>query len=388
MSIHHSRLNTAVAILARYNGSEPFASFLKKYFAEHKKMGSRDRKLTAHLCYCYFRAGKLFTASPDPDILLATLFLCSRQPHELLTALRPEWAASLNLPTEAKLAMVMPGAGADQLFPWKEELSQGIDPVPLVASLTEQPDLFLRLRPGSEAVVTRKLQAANIPFTPINKQTLALPNGSRVDVLIRLNQEAVVQDLSSQEVAVLLKTLPKGTIRTVWDCCAASGGKSILLWDTLGPVQLTVSDSRASILANLRKRFAAAGIACMHVFEADLSEAAALPGELYDLVIADVPCTGSGTWGRTPEQLYYFDPARISRYASLQKKIAANVINRVKKGGWLLYITCSVFRKENEEVVTFLQKEQRLDVVQMEWIKGYDRKADTLFATLLRKPTA
>ena len=140
-------------------------------------MGSRDRKLTAHLCYCYFRAGKLFTASPDPDILLATLFLCSRQPHELLTALRPEWAASLNLPTEAKLAMVMPGAGADHLFPWKEELSEGIDPVPLVASLTEQPDLFLRLRPGSEAVVTRKLQAANIPFTPINKQTLALPNG-------------------------------------------------------------------------------------------------------------------------------------------------------------------------------------------------------------------
>lgn len=351
-------------------------------------MGSRDRKETAHLCYSYFRTGKLFTGLPLQEAILASVFLCSQQSNGILIALQPEWAECISLSPEDKLAMIRAGANIIQLFPWVEELSREIDPLKLASSLTGQPDMFLRLRPGKEAVVTKKLQTARIAFNQITEHALALPNGSRVDELIPLNKEAVVQDLSSQEVASLIKELKANKIKNVWDCCAASGGKSILLWDTLGPVKLAVSDNRASILANLRKRFTEAAISYQHAFTADLTNAAALPGEEFDLVMADVPCTGSGTWGRTPEQLYYFDAAQIEQYASLQKKITANVVTRVKKGGWLLYITCSVFKKENEDVVAFLQKQQGLELIKMECIKGYERKADTMFASLLRKPIA
>jgi 16S rRNA (cytosine967-C5)-methyltransferase len=52
----------------------------------------------------------------------------------------------------------------------------------------------------------------------------------------------------------------------------------------------------------------------------------------------------------------------------------------------LLYITCSVFKKENEEVVELIKKQFDLKVEKMELIKGYDKKADTLFAALLLKP--
>jgi len=57
MSRYFSYLNSTKGILSAYNGEEPFASFIKKYFAVHKKFGSRDRKQISHLCYCYFRLG-------------------------------------------------------------------------------------------------------------------------------------------------------------------------------------------------------------------------------------------------------------------------------------------------------------------------------------------
>ncbi|MCW3119193.1 MAG: Fmu (Sun) protein, partial [Chitinophagaceae bacterium] len=107
--------------------------------------------------------------------------------------------------------------------------------------------------------------------------------------------------------------------------------------------------------------------------------------ENYQLILADVPCSGSGTWSRTPDQLFYFDKDKIGEWASLQKKILANVIPSLQAGGYLLYITCSVFKKENEEAVKFLQQSFQLQLVKMEMLKGYDKKADTLFAALLKK---
>lgn len=104
------------------------------------------------------------------------------------------------------------------------------------------------------------------------------------------------------------------------------------------------------------------------------------------MIIADVPCSGSGTWGRTPEQLAFFDQREISKYAERQKAIIGNVGQRLQPGGYLLYITCSVFKRENEEVIAHCLAKQGLQLVKMEWLKGYDKKADTLFAALLQKP--
>jgi 16S rRNA (cytosine967-C5)-methyltransferase len=64
------------------------------------------------------------------------------------------------------------------------------------------------------------------------------------------------------------------------------------------------------------------------------------------------------------------------------------VIDSLKDNGYLLYITCSAFRKENEEVTAFIQQKFHLQLIKMELIKGYNNKADTMFAALFQKTIA
>ena len=257
-----------------------------------------------------------------------------------------------------------------------------------------QPDLFLRLRPGNEETVKRKLEDAGFNYEITSDTCLALPNSSKIDSVIELNKEAVIQDYSSQGVGEFFHMVRPGQpvpiLREsgrVWDCCTGSGGKSIMLYDLYPNIDLTVSDIRESIIINLKKRFKEAGITNYKSIVADVTDPGSrLPTPDFRLILADVPCTGSGTWSRTPEQLYYFEKEKIKEYASLQRKIISNVIPHLKPGGFLLYITCSVFEKENEEIVEFIKQNFHLQLIKMEVLKGYDKKADTMFAALLKRP--
>ena len=189
----------------------------------------------------------------------------------------------------------------------------------------------------------------------------------------------VVQDYNSQRVGGFFRVqkLSGDRLPRIWDCCCASGGKSILAYDILPDFDLTVSDIRKSILHNLKKRFNEAGIRNYTSFTADLR----LPQiqRSFDLIIADLPCSGSGTWSRTPEGLYFFDIDQIGHYAALQKSIISNLVPHLKKGGRLVYMTCSVFKKENEDIVRFIEEEFNLKKEREEILGGWDIRADTMF---------
>ena len=150
-------------------------------------------------------------------------------------------------------------------------------------------------------------------------------------------------------------------------------------------IVLTVSDMRESILTNLDKRFQSAGIRNHRQYTFDLLKGNtqhAIFNAQYSMIVADVPCSGSGTWSRTPEQLYYFDETKIESYSSLQKSIVSKIIPQLQPGGSFVYITCSVFKKENEDVVEYVKKNFKLKLIKMELLKGYERKADSMFVAL------
>lgn len=383
MSRYHSYINSAKVVIHQYDGSQPLAVFLKNLFSGHKKYGSKDRKQISHLCYCYCRTGKAFSEFTIDEKILIGLFLCSIEPNDVLQQLEPEWNAEIGKSLKEKLAFLGFENTLTDVFPFISELSNEIDKEAFIQSFFIQPDLFIRIRPGKGKVVLQNLKKAEIKFNTVSENCISFSNNTKLEEVIELDKEAVVQDLSSQQVGRFFGSILAPTRNdkpSVWDCCAASGGKSILLYDINPKIDLTVSDNRESILSNLDKRFNKAGIKTYQRIVTDLEK----PGEeilqkTFDLIIADVPCTGSGTWSRTPEQLVFFEAGKIDQYTSMQKNIVANIIPQLNKGGYFVYITCSVFKKENEVMVAFIQQKHNLTLQRMELLKGYDKKADSMF---------
>ena len=388
---YQSYLNTASSIIGSYSGAEPLSSYLKKFFAANKKYGSKDRKQIAALCYHYFRLGKALKDLPVAEKIILATFLCEQSSNEFLQFHKPDWNNQITVPLSEKLLIINYELLINDIFPWSAAFSDGIDTEQFARSFLHQPSLFLRIKPGKKETVVKQLNDAGFTFKVIGDDCVALINSTKLDGIIELDRDAVVQDYNSQRVLNYLvngewSMVNKQRSVSCWDCCAASGGKSILLYDILkGKVELTVSDIRESILSNLKKRFALAGITRYKLFIADLNAAdCQLPTINYQLIICDAPCTSSGTWARTPEQLFYFKPRLIDEFAERQKKIVSNAIPCLEKGGLFFYITCSVFKKENEEIVGYIKK-FHLQLLQVELLKGYDQRADTMFTAVFRK---
>jgi 16S rRNA (cytosine967-C5)-methyltransferase len=386
MSRFYSYINTAKTILSLYKGDIPFSTFLKNYFAKEKKYGSRDRRMISSLCYNYFRIGTALSNTTIEERLLTGLFLCNDVPNEILQNEKPEWNKKINSTLPEKILIA--GIDVEAIFSFTDELSESIDINAFCASFLIQPKLFIRLRPGKQIIVKNKLIAAKIDFEEISNNCLALANGTKLEEVAIINREAVIQDMNSQKAGELMTAANSDAPANVWDCCAASGGKSIMACDILSHINLMVSDIRQSILHNLQKRFKEAEIKDYNSFIADLTNYKNIHKNLgdkkFDVIICDAPCSGSGTWSRTPEQLTFFNKDEITKYNNLQRSICTNTIPFLKKGGYFLYITCSVFKSENEDIVESIKQKLPLTLVKMELLKGYEMKADTMFAALFR----
>ncbi|MDR0792994.1 MAG: Fmu (Sun) domain-containing protein, partial [Chitinophagaceae bacterium] len=313
ISYLHAHFQTAVTLIESYDGKLPLHYFLKNYFAQNKKHGSKDRKNITLLCYNYYRLGHALKNLPVAERLKIAFFLCNKyQPafaHFFEQNMISSWSDDLN-ERIVFVQQLYPSFSLSSVFPFYHNLGKYIATAAFSQSFLVQPNLFLRIRPGYEHSVKQKLCDAKLEFQSLPESAIALPNNTKLEDKLQLNKEAVIQDYSSQRTAGLLRLVPVGEPLKVWDCCTGSGGKSILAYDVLKNIHLTVSDLRTSILHNLQKRFSEAGIKDYTAFQCDLSKPVNVR-ERFDFIICDAPCTGSGTWSRTPEALYFFDEKEI-----------------------------------------------------------------------------
>lgn len=387
-------LSAAAKLIHAYADDLPLAAYLKQYFAQHKKHGSKDRKRISELCYCYYRLGHALPELPPEEKIKLALFICSNDIKHWEALYNEHWLQQHTGSLEHRIAFaqsIYPTFTVNSIFPFTNHYSETIDATAFAASHLVQPRAFIRIRHGYEKKVEHELTRQELAFEKIGSHCIALPPGTKIEKLLSLNKEAVVQDYSSQRVGELLMEAQQHAAAgsdpwQIWDCCAASGGKAILAYDILKPAQLVVSDVRTSIIHNLRRRFGEAGIEQYEAFVTDAAKDKQLmQTHSFNLVICDVPCSGSGTWGRTPEQLYFFTELKLAAYNHLQRSILRNVALQMKTGTYLLYITCSVFKEENEEMVEMLQQQFAFKLIRQELLKGYDKQADTMFAALLVK---
>ena len=379
----HAHVNASVKILNDYHGHLPFAKWLKDFFKANKKYGSKDRKIISSLCYGYFRLGRNTEKfSPEKSVVIGYAINASK-PDDLLNYYLPDFSQWLKAVPKAGIAEKMDffKLSTKDIFPFQEELSLTLDKNEFSIFHLSQPGVFLRIRPDKATEVYDKIES--VPEAKLEgKFTIQVPASFPVESYFQTDKEVVIQDKSSQKTSELFPQLPANA--EIWDACAGSGGKSIMAYDQYKNIKLTVSDIRTSILKNLKNRFQRANIKAVHSFIADLAEIVP-SNSLYDLIIADVPCSGSGTWGRSPEQLIYFNPDTIDYYSQRQKKILGNIIPSLKPQGYLVYITCSVFERENESNVQYLINKFGLKLIREKYFTGYNEKADTLYGALLQR---
>lgn len=137
----------------------------------------------------------------------------------------------------------------------------------------------------------------------------------------------------------------------IWDACAAPGGKLAVLAQRHPEAELLGTDISGPRLRSMQQRLAAElPESNVRTLQAD---AANLPAEQgsFDLILCDVPCSGTGTLARNPEIRHRLEAADLSRQAARQKQILASALKRLRPGGRLVYSTCSLEPEENEAVV-------------------------------------
>ena len=153
------------------------------------------------------------------------------------------------------------------------------------------------------------------------------------------------------ELAAAALPAVEGRPARVWDCCAAPGGKTLVLADRLPGVELLATDvsaRRLALMATRLKRYPYA--ADVQTAALDATQLPASAGD-FDLVLCDVPCSGTGTLARNPEIRLRLNPEELARQAARQRKLLAAALARVAPGGRLVYSTCSLEPEENEQVV-------------------------------------
>ena len=185
----------------------------------------------------------------------------------------------------------------------------------------------------------------------------------------------VIQDESSQFIGKIVG-LPKGA--RVLDLCAAPGGKSLLfaeMEEVDEIISCDITESKTELIEDNIRRIGTDKIRTK-VNDASLYNPDFVDG--FDLVICDLPCSGLGVMGRKRDIKYNVTEDKIRELAKLQRTILENAVRYVKKGGRLIYSTCTMTKAENEENFTFISEFKGFSAVDFsDKIRGYvDRYKD------------
>ena len=203
------------------------------------------------------------------------------------------------------------------------------------------------------AQLAEKLEARGVEVKPHGWMTDCLVLGSTgaIENLASFKEGLFYVQDPAAKLSVYCAQLPQADIR-VLDCCAAPGGKSFAAAIAMGGQgSITSCDVHAHKVGLIQNGADRLGLTGIKARQQDATQNNPDWNEQMDVVIADVPCSGYGIIRKKPD-IRYKDPASMEDLPALQLAILRNQARYVKKGGVLLYSTCTLLRRENEDVVT------------------------------------
>lgn len=230
---------------------------------------------------------------------------------------------------------------------WRESLGDAAEAVAL--TMRERAPVWLRVNllraEPAQAMQVLAQDGVEARPHPVLGSALCVQAEARRVAASRAYREGLVelQDLSPQWACDMLPDRGR-----LLDYCAGGGGKTLALAARgLNPV--TAHDADPKRMTDLPARAARAGASI------DIAAPGKVTG-MFDLVVADVPCSGSGTWRRTPDAKWRLMPDDLTHLTALQARILQEAAGHVTPGGTLAYMTCSLLRRENQDqIARFLQ---------------------------------
>lgn len=234
---------------------------------------------------------------------------------------------------------------------WTDSLGTKAEDVALMQAA--RAPVFLRVnlrritRDGAQALLAKDA-ISTVAHDTVATALVVTENPRRVKTCqTYLDGLVELQDASSQA-AMLVLDIAQGA--RVLDYCAGGGGKALALADMYN-VAVTAHDIDPKRMADIPARAQRARVKVNCVTARELAD---LPS--FDVVLCDAPCSGSGTWRRTPEAKWDMDEEKLLYFNKLQRDVLGQGAKSMRKGGMLAYATCSVFTSENDAIVDdFLQ---------------------------------
>jgi 16S rRNA (cytosine967-C5)-methyltransferase len=318
-------------------------SIVTRYFKTRRYAGSGDRRAVRELVFRAIRR----TAERPASGRSAILGLADDDPRFVELFAQPRGPAPIG-PNEAPAAA---SAVPDWIVP---ELS------PLVRegewpALLERAPLDLRInaaRTSREAMLAAFEGAEPTRLSPWG---LRIPPDSRVDDQPPFVDGLVeVQDEGSQLIALACEP---GSDMRILDLCAGGGGKALALAAAAPSAEILATDSNRARLAKLDPRATRAGA----IIETRLLNPPCELEELADwrdgadIVLVDAPCSGSGTWRRSPEGRWRLTPDRLERLGAAQSRLLNIAAELVRPGGVLVYAVCSLLSREGAGQIAAFQ---------------------------------
>jgi 16S rRNA (cytosine967-C5)-methyltransferase len=334
---------------------------IQELFAANRSFGSRDRKLYRELIYTTLRYLPWIEPLLDRDPTRAVetvAWLAADIPatHAFRIAMCRDWPpcpsalAAIAAHLEAKL---------DELVPaWLTRHCPEAAISPNLDVIQTRAPLWLRLQSGHADAVLEEFTAKGWAWRRAEILPHAVQLLTETDVTKTFSWEKgwlEVQDLGSQ---LLLESAAISGGGRWLDACAGAGGKTLQLSALIGEHgRVDAHDVRPQALQQLTIRATRAGVKNFTVLELP-------PKQPYDGVLVDAPCTGSGTWRRSPHLKWTTSAANVTQAAEKQLALLSQFGEFVRPGGQLIYATCSLSRMENEDVVeTFLAAKPQFEPV-------------------------
>lgn len=352
-----ARVQAAVEILDTILAGAPAEQALTRWARASRFAGSSDRAAVRDHVFDALRCRRSFAALGGAEtgrgLMMGALRGHGEGPEALFTG-APHAPAPLTEPEKAHLASTLsldPEVALDVPAWLAPELKQSLGPDyhAVMEALRHRAPVFLRVnlarasRDAAQAALARE-GIETMPH-PLAKSALEVTVGLRKIQNSEAYRNGVVelQDAASQ---VVVEMLPLARDNRVLDYCAGGGGKSLAL-AARAPVRIFAHDADPARMRDLPARAARAGAEIETVGTAGIAERAP-----FDLILADVPCSGSGSWRRAPEAKWRLSPGRLDELRGIQCEILVKIAPWVAPGGWLAYATCSLLDSENADQIT------------------------------------